>query len=45
MNYLVRMFDVNTEPQFFQHSSLTFDYLILEVDVVGIQDHWFNGLP
>lgn len=34
--YLMGMFDMNTETQLFQNSSFSFDYLILEIDVVLI---------
>ena len=31
---------MHTKSQFFQHSSLGLDDLVLEVDVILIQNHW-----
>ena len=34
---------MHTKSQFFQHSSLGLDDLVLEVDVILIQNHWKDG--
>jgi hypothetical protein len=40
--YLMRMFHVHTKPQFFQHSPLSLDDLVLQINIVLIQKDRLN---